>query len=73
MNRKAKTRNKKMLHDIHLTSKVDMDAPAWIAFNNATNLNRLSSENHLIFHVTEPELVFSSSIAATSLSALAAE
>ena len=63
----------KGLQDIHFTSKGNMDVPAWIAFTNATNWNRLSSENHLIIHVTGLEAVFSSLIAATFLSALAEE
>ena len=48
-----------------------MVAPAWIALKSATNLNRLSSENHLSFHVRDPEAVFSLSSPTCSLSVLA--
>ena len=53
------------LQEMHLIGKGDVFIPAWIAFTNVTNLNRPSSENHLSFHVGEPEVVFALS---TSLS-----
>lgn len=56
-------------HDTHLTSSGEdgLAIAAWIAFNNATKLKRLSSENHLSFHVEEAEAdLFPVSVASSS-------
>lgn len=63
MNRtNAKLRGKnEQLQDMHRIDKGDALTPAWIAFTKVTNLNIPSSENHLNFHVWEPEIAFVSS------------
>ena len=58
--KKQKNLKPDAFHDTHLTTNREegLVILAWIVFNNATKLRRLSSDNHLSFHVWKPEAVF---------------
>jgi hypothetical protein len=54
-NEYEKQKHESKAHGVYVTSIGSAATPAWIALNKATKLKRFSFENHLSFHVREPE------------------